>query len=142
MHTALHLLCSIVPLGVTGGQIGYEKSRLDFNDPDKQINKEDIPVDVALHLDDQEIEEEGINQTKCYVCSKNFKSMKALMNHKNSKVHKKKLAEFQMELEALDEDDISLEIEDDDKSFFSNGNSVHEDCSPSCLKKNDIIKHD
>ncbi len=40
MHTALHLLCSIVPLGVTGGQIGYEKSRLDFNDTDKKINKE------------------------------------------------------------------------------------------------------
>ena len=30
------------PLGVTGGQIGYEKSRLDFNDPDKQINKEEL----------------------------------------------------------------------------------------------------
>ena len=42
MHTALHLLCSIVPLGVTGGQIGYEKSRLDFNDPDKLINKEEL----------------------------------------------------------------------------------------------------
>ncbi|NOG69394.1 alanyl-tRNA editing protein [Roseicella sp. DB1501] len=31
MHTALHLLCSLLPgAGVTGGQIGAERSRLDF----------------------------------------------------------------------------------------------------------------
>ena len=37
MHSALHLMCASIPLKVTGGQIGYEKSRLDFNDPDKEI---------------------------------------------------------------------------------------------------------
>ncbi len=42
MHSALHLMCSIIPMGVTGGQIGFEKSRLDFNDPDKKINKEEV----------------------------------------------------------------------------------------------------
>ncbi len=42
MHSALHLMCSIIPLDVTGGQIGFEKSRLDFNDPKKTINKEEI----------------------------------------------------------------------------------------------------
>jgi len=42
MHSALHLLCSIIPLDVTGGQIGFEKSRLDFNDPEKIINKEEV----------------------------------------------------------------------------------------------------
>lgn len=32
MHTAMHLLCSLTPgIGVTGGQIGGEKSRLDFD---------------------------------------------------------------------------------------------------------------
>jgi misacylated tRNA(Ala) deacylase len=31
MHTALHLLCAVVPAGVTGGQIGAERSRLDFD---------------------------------------------------------------------------------------------------------------
>ena len=32
MHTALHLLCSLIPgAGVTGGQIGVERSRLDFD---------------------------------------------------------------------------------------------------------------
>ena len=48
MHTALHLLCSIVPLDVTGGQIGYDKSRLDFNDPDKIINKEELEEKINL----------------------------------------------------------------------------------------------
>jgi misacylated tRNA(Ala) deacylase len=32
MHTSLHLLCSLIPgAGVTGGQIGPERSRLDFD---------------------------------------------------------------------------------------------------------------
>ena len=42
MHTALHLLCSVVPMGVTGGQIGELKSRLDFNSDANSINKEEI----------------------------------------------------------------------------------------------------
>ena len=42
MHSALHLMCALIPLGVTGGQIGFEKSRLDFNDPEKKINKEKL----------------------------------------------------------------------------------------------------
>ena len=46
MHSALHLMCATIPLGVTGGQIGYEKSRLDFNDPDKQINKEELEIKI------------------------------------------------------------------------------------------------
>jgi misacylated tRNA(Ala) deacylase len=34
MHTALHLLCSLIPgAAVTGGQIGAERSRLDFDLP-------------------------------------------------------------------------------------------------------------
>jgi len=42
MHTALHLLCTVVPMGVTGGQIGDIKSRLDFNADANSINKEKI----------------------------------------------------------------------------------------------------
>tara|TARA_Y100000590_G_scaffold414080_1_gene510635 strand:+ start:44 stop:745 length:702 start_codon:yes stop_codon:yes gene_type:complete len=42
MHSALHLMCSIIPMDVTGGQISFEKSRLDFNDPEKNIIKEEI----------------------------------------------------------------------------------------------------
>jgi len=34
MHTAMHLLCSLVEGDVTGGQVGETKSRLDFNIPE------------------------------------------------------------------------------------------------------------
>jgi misacylated tRNA(Ala) deacylase len=34
IHTALHLLSVVVPLPVTGGQIGAERGRLDFDMPD------------------------------------------------------------------------------------------------------------
>lgn len=39
MHTMLHLLCSLVPGAVTGGQIGESKSRLDFNIAGEQVDK-------------------------------------------------------------------------------------------------------
>jgi len=56
MHSALHLMCAAIPLGVTGGQIGFEKSRLDFNDPEKQINKEELEDKInTLMRDDHEI---------------------------------------------------------------------------------------
>ena len=42
MHTALHLLCAVVPCGVTGGQIGDNKSRLDFDVGDNQLDKAEI----------------------------------------------------------------------------------------------------
>ena len=55
MHTALHLLCSLIPYDVTGGQISYEKSRLDFNADDK-IEKEEIENKInRLVEDDHEI---------------------------------------------------------------------------------------
>ena len=34
MHSALHLLSVVVPLPVTGGQVGAERGRLDFDMPD------------------------------------------------------------------------------------------------------------
>lgn len=42
MHTALHLLCSIIPCGVTGGQISAHKSRLDFDVGETILDKEQI----------------------------------------------------------------------------------------------------
>jgi len=55
MHTALHLLCSLISYDVTGGQISYEKSRLDFNADDK-IEKEEIENKInKLVEDDHEI---------------------------------------------------------------------------------------
>lgn len=47
VHTALHLLSVVIPLPVTGGQIGAERGRLDFDMPDPLDN---IPaVEEALN---------------------------------------------------------------------------------------------
>jgi misacylated tRNA(Ala) deacylase len=43
VHTALHLLCSVVDGGVTGGQIGAGKGRLDF-----ALEPENVPEKEAL----------------------------------------------------------------------------------------------
>ena len=43
VHTALHLLSVVIPMPVTGGQIGAEKGRLDFDMPD--------PLEPAASLD-------------------------------------------------------------------------------------------
>ena len=42
MHTCLHLLCASVVGDVTGGSIGAEKSRLDFNIPGDAVDKEEL----------------------------------------------------------------------------------------------------
>jgi len=51
MHTALHLVCSIVPAGVTGNQIGAEKSRMDFDMGDEKLDKEEIATSVNALID-------------------------------------------------------------------------------------------
>jgi len=47
MHTALHLLCSLVPGEVTGGQVGEHKSRLDFDLTDESVDK--AALEAALN---------------------------------------------------------------------------------------------
>ena len=42
MHTCLHLLCSIVPGAVTGGQVADGRGRLDFDVPGSSLDKEAI----------------------------------------------------------------------------------------------------
>ncbi len=42
MHTAMHLVCAIVTGDVTGGQVGADKSRLDFNVPTGALDKQAI----------------------------------------------------------------------------------------------------
>jgi misacylated tRNA(Ala) deacylase len=46
MHSALHLLCAVVEGGVTGGSIGTDKSRLDFDLPDTQLDKDKIAAEL------------------------------------------------------------------------------------------------
>jgi misacylated tRNA(Ala) deacylase len=47
MHSALHLLCAVVTGDVTGGQIGADKSRLDFNVPGDALDKDHINRELA-----------------------------------------------------------------------------------------------
>jgi misacylated tRNA(Ala) deacylase len=51
MHTALHLVCSVVPAGVTGNQIGTDKSRMDFDMGDEKLDKEEIAIAVNALID-------------------------------------------------------------------------------------------
>jgi misacylated tRNA(Ala) deacylase len=46
-HSALHLLCAVVTGDVTGGQIGADKSRLDFNVPGEALDKDHINRELA-----------------------------------------------------------------------------------------------
>lgn len=47
MHTALHLLCSLVKYPVTGGQIGAEEGRLDFDIEDaSSVDKDKLSADL------------------------------------------------------------------------------------------------
>lgn len=46
MHTTLHLLCAVVPGAVTGGQVGADRSRLDFDVPSASLDKEQIETAV------------------------------------------------------------------------------------------------
>jgi misacylated tRNA(Ala) deacylase len=51
MHTALHLLCSLLPgAGVTGGSVGEDRSRLDFDlreSPDRTLLEEGLNALIA-----------------------------------------------------------------------------------------------
>ncbi|SIT05366.1 alanyl-tRNA editing protein [Neptunomonas antarctica] len=48
MHSCLHLLCSLIPKGVTGGSVGLEKSRLDFDLGEAKLDKELLTQQLNL----------------------------------------------------------------------------------------------
>lgn len=50
MHTALHLLCSLVKFPVTGGQIGAEEGRLDFDIEDASAVDKDKLTEAVMAL--------------------------------------------------------------------------------------------
>ena len=56
VHTALHLLSVVLPFGVTGGQIGAEKGRLDFDMPSAPEDKAAVEAELnALIARDLEV---------------------------------------------------------------------------------------
>ncbi|MEM7709428.1 MAG: alanyl-tRNA editing protein [Pseudomonadota bacterium] len=63
MHTALHLLSVVVPLPVTGGQIGAEKSRLDFDMPEATHEREAVQTALIALIDgDHAVTEDWIDE--------------------------------------------------------------------------------
>jgi misacylated tRNA(Ala) deacylase len=46
IHSCLHLLCTVIDGGVTGGSIGAKKGRLDFDLPDTVLDKEHITAEL------------------------------------------------------------------------------------------------
>jgi misacylated tRNA(Ala) deacylase len=50
MHTALHLLSVVLPYPVTGGQIGADEGRLDFDMPEGGIDKADVTAALMAHV--------------------------------------------------------------------------------------------
>jgi len=66
MHTALHLLCSLVPFPVTGGQIGAEEARLDFDIEDASaVDKDRLTAALnALVAADHAVSERWITDAE------------------------------------------------------------------------------
>lgn len=61
MHTALHLLSVVLPLPVTGGAIGLDKSRLDFAMPEPPEDK------AALETQLQELIDQDLPVTESWI---------------------------------------------------------------------------
>ena len=61
MHTALHLLSVVLPYPVTGGQIGAEEGRLDFDMPEGGIDRAEVNAAInALITADHRVTTEWI----------------------------------------------------------------------------------
>jgi misacylated tRNA(Ala) deacylase len=50
MHSALHLLSVVLPYGVTGGQVGEDKGRLDFDMPEPPENVTELEVRLNEYI--------------------------------------------------------------------------------------------
>lgn len=65
MHTALHLLSVVIPLPVTGGAIGTEKGRLDFDMPEAPDDRDEIETTLNRLIDcDFPVSEEWITEAE------------------------------------------------------------------------------
>lgn len=61
MHTTLHLLCATLAYPVTGGSIGAEESRLDFDIPDAGLDRDELTEKLNdLIAGDHEVTQEWI----------------------------------------------------------------------------------
>ena len=65
MHTCMHLLCAVIPGGVTGGSIRDGSARLDFDLPDTLLDKELITDELnRLITADHPVEARWISESE------------------------------------------------------------------------------
>lgn len=65
MHTCLHLLCAVVPAGVTGGAISDGRARLDFDLGEATVDKEQVAARLnALIAGDHPVVPEWIDDAE------------------------------------------------------------------------------
>lgn len=65
VHTALHLLSVVIPLPVSGGSIGAEKGRLDFNMPEAPDDKAALQDKLQAMIDlDLEVSDSWISDAE------------------------------------------------------------------------------
>ncbi|MVO14336.1 alanyl-tRNA editing protein [Parasedimentitalea huanghaiensis] len=65
VHTALHLLSVVIPLPVSGGSIGAEKGRLDFNMPEAPDDKAALQDKLQTMIDlDLEVSDSWISDAE------------------------------------------------------------------------------
>jgi misacylated tRNA(Ala) deacylase len=65
MHTCMHLLSAVLPYPVTGGSVGDEKGRLDFDIPEATLDKDEIGAKLAaLIAADHPVSEEWITDAE------------------------------------------------------------------------------
>jgi misacylated tRNA(Ala) deacylase len=65
MHTALHLLSVVIPLPVTGGQVGEARSRLDFDMPEAPEDRETLEAYLNLLVErDLRVSEDWITDAE------------------------------------------------------------------------------
>ncbi len=77
MHTALHLLSVVFPFPVTGGQIGEDKGRLDFDMPEVPENLADLEAALnAMAAADHPVTTEWISDAEMEAKADLIKTMK------------------------------------------------------------------
>ena len=97
MHSALHLLCSLIPYDVTGGQISYEKSRLDFN-ADGKIEKEEIENNINILVnEDHEISYQWITNEELDNQSELVRTMSVKPPRTNNKIRLVKIGNIDLQ---------------------------------------------
>ncbi|MBL8569787.1 MAG: alanyl-tRNA editing protein [Phreatobacter sp.] len=65
MHTGLHLLSVVLPFPVTGGSVGTDEGRLDFDIPESGLDRDDITAKLNDLIDrDAEVTERWITDAE------------------------------------------------------------------------------